>query len=77
MERNYIQLVFFILFLAYTGSKPKAIVESETKNIRNTNEALKYKDIKFTLVRPDNETVFLLVIKVQIVFDKRRKYRKK
>ncbi|KAI4097220.1 MAG: hypothetical protein LQ348_005594 [Seirophora lacunosa] len=39
-ERDRVQLAFFILLLAYTGSRPGAIVESDIKGIRRTNEAL-------------------------------------
>ncbi|KAL9050325.1 MAG: hypothetical protein Q9206_005133 [Seirophora lacunosa] len=74
-ERDRVQLAFFILLLAYTGSRPGAIVESDIKGIRRTNEALKYKDIKLTLVRPRDGAAPLLVIKVRIILDKGRRHR--
>ena len=74
-ERDRVQLAFFILLLAYTGSRPGAIVESDIKGIRKTNEALKYRDINLTLVRPRDGAPALLVMTVRIVLDKRRRRR--
>ncbi|KAL8724132.1 MAG: hypothetical protein Q9166_008119 [cf. Caloplaca sp. 2 TL-2023] len=74
-ERDRIHLAFFILLLAYTGSRPGAIVESDIRGIRGTNEALKYKDINLTLVRPSDGSAPLLVMKVRIVPDKGRRHR--
>ncbi|KAI4173581.1 MAG: hypothetical protein LQ346_008404, partial [Caloplaca aetnensis] len=74
-ERDRVQLAFFILLLAYTGSRPGAIGESDTKGIRLSNEALKYKDINLTLVRPKDGAPALLVMKVRIVLDKGRRHR--
>ncbi|KAL8673854.1 MAG: hypothetical protein Q9168_001719 [Polycauliona sp. 1 TL-2023] len=73
--RDRVQLAFYILLLAYTGSRPGAIVESAVSGIRGTNEALKYKDINLTLVRPNDGGAPLLVMKVRIVLDKGKRHR--
>lgn len=45
-------------------------MQSDIKGIRRTNEALKYRDINLTLVRPRDGAAPLLVMKVRIVLDK-------
>ncbi|KAL8641816.1 MAG: hypothetical protein Q9228_001434 [Teloschistes exilis] len=74
-ERDRIQLALFILLLAYTGQRPGAIVESDAKGNRNTNEALKYKDIKLKLVRGKGGEAPLLVMTVDICLDKGKRGR--
>ena len=49
-ERYRIQLCLFIQLLAYTASRPGAIIESDA--YRNSNMALKYKDFKLWFLRP-------------------------
>ncbi|KAL9583651.1 MAG: hypothetical protein Q9203_004996 [Teloschistes exilis] len=69
-ERDRVQLALFILLLAYTGQRPGAIVESDSVGNRNSNQALKYRDIKLKLVRGGNGEASLLVMTVNIRLDK-------
>ena len=73
-ERERIQLATVLLFLAYTGARPGAIVESNTEGIRNSNEALLYRDVKLRLLQPPNH-VPLLVLEVTIRLDKGKRKR--
>ncbi len=73
-ERDRVQLAAILLFLAYTGARPGAIVESDCKGIRRTNAALRYRDVKLMLLRPpDGEP--LLMMKVTILLDKGKRKR--
>ncbi|KAL9578821.1 MAG: hypothetical protein Q9203_006953, partial [Teloschistes exilis] len=74
-DRDRLQLALYVLFLAYTGARPGAILESNCKGIRGTNEALKYKDIQLKLVRPAGGAAPLLAMKLRIVLDKGRRNR--
>ncbi|KAL8903798.1 MAG: hypothetical protein Q9207_003690 [Kuettlingeria erythrocarpa] len=74
LERDRVQLALFILLLAYTGARPGAIVESDVAGIRQSNEALKYRDIQLKLVRPSGAAP-LLIMKVRITLDKGRRHR--
>ena len=63
------QLAAVLLFLAYTGSRPGAIVESGCAGIRGTNAALLYRDVKLRLLQPPGEES-LLILEVTIRLDK-------
>ena len=73
-ERERVQLATVLLFLAYTGARPGAIVESGCGGIRGTNEALLYGDVKLRLLQPHNH-VPLLVLEVTIRLDKGKRKR--
>ncbi|KAL8635049.1 MAG: hypothetical protein Q9228_007422 [Teloschistes exilis] len=75
LNLRYGELALYVLFLAYTGARPGAILESNCKGIRGTNEALKYKDIQLKLIRPAGGAAPLLVMKLRIVLDKGRRKR--
>ena len=68
------QLATVLLFLAYTGARPGAIVESGCGGIRGTNEALLYGDVKLRLLQPHNH-VPLLVLEVTIQLNKGKRKR--
>ena len=68
-ERERVQLVAVLLFLAYTGTKPGTIVESNCKSIRGSNEAMLYRDLKLKLLQPPS-SISLLVLKLTIRLDK-------
>ena len=74
LERERVQLAAVLLFLAYTGSRPGAIVESGCAGIKNTNAALLYRDIKLRLLRPQGEES-LLILEVTIRLDKGKRKR--
>ena len=74
LEWERVQLVAVLLFSAYTGSRPGAIVESGCAGIRGTNAALLYKDIKLRLLRPPGEEP-LLILEVTIRLDKGKRKR--
>ena len=68
------QLAIVLLFLAYTGARPGAIVESGCGGIRGTNEALLYGDVKLRLLQPQDH-VPLLVLEVTVRLDKGKRNR--
>jgi len=69
LERDRIQLAAVLLLLAYTGSRPGAIVESSSQGIAGTNAALCYGDLVLKLLKP-KEGPSLLILKVRIRLDK-------
>ena len=73
-ERERVQLATVLLFLAYTGAKPGAIVESSAGGIRGSNEALLYRDVKLRLLQPSGNAP-LLVLEVTIRLDKGKRKR--
>lgn len=75
IERQRVQLSFALLLFAYTGCRPGAIVISGCAGIRETNEALLYKDIKLKLLRPPNGEAPLLVMEITIRLDKGKRKR--
>ena len=48
-------------------------MESDSLGLRNTNEALKYKDIELKLIRPGDGAAPVLVMTVRIELDKGRR----
>ena len=74
LERERVQLAAVLLFLAYTGSRPGAIIESGCAGIRGTNAALLYRDVKLRLLRPPGEEP-LLILEVTIRLDKGKRKR--
>ena len=73
-ERERVQLATVLLFLAYTGARPGAIVESSSGGIRGSNEAMLYKDLKLKLLQPPEDAA-LLVLEVTIRLDKGKRKR--
>jgi hypothetical protein len=73
-ERERVQLPAVLLFLAYTGARPGAIVESGSAGIRHTNAALLYKDCKLKLLRPAGEAP-LLLLELNVLLDKGKRKR--
>ena len=73
-ERERVQLATVLLFLAYTGARPGAVVESSSAGIAGTNAALLYKDVKLRLLRPPHEAP-LLILEVTIRLDKGKRKR--
>jgi hypothetical protein len=69
LERERIQLAVVLLLLAYTGSRPGAIMESSSRGIAGTNAALCYGDLVLKLLQP-KEGPSLLVLEVRIRLDK-------
>lgn len=55
------QLAKILLFLAYTGTRPGAIVESGCGGVKGSDEALPYRDLRLKLLQPP-EGVSLLVL---------------
>jgi len=69
LKRDRIQLAAVLLLLAYTESRPGAIVESSSQGIADTNAALCYEDLVLKLLKP-KEGPSLLILKVRIRLDK-------
>lgn len=69
LERDRVQLAAVLLLLAYTGSRPGAIVESSSRGIAGTNAALCYGDLVLKLLQPKSGPL-LLVLEVRILLDK-------
>ena len=69
IERERVQVAAVLLFLAFAGARPGAIVESGTRGIRGSNEALLYRDVKLRLLQP-LRGVPLLFLEVTIRLDK-------
>ncbi len=74
LERERIQLAAVLLLLAYTGSRPGAIVESSSPGIAGTNAALCYGDLVLKLLQP-KQGPSLLVLEVRIRLDKGKRMR--
>ena len=60
-ERERVQLVTVMLWLAFTGARPGGIVESGCDGIRGTNEAVRYKDVKLMVVHPKDSGASLAI----------------
>ena len=73
-ERERVQLATILLFLAYTGARPGAIVESTSGGIKGSNESLLYKDLKLKLLQPLGSAP-LLVLEITIRLDKGKRKR--
>lgn len=73
-ERERVQLATVLLFLAYTGARPGAIVESGCGGIKGSNEALLYRDLRLKLLQPPGG-VSLLVLEITIRLDKGKRKR--
>ena len=72
LERERLQMPTVLLFLAYTGARPGAIVESTS--YRKTGQALLYRDLKLKLLQPGNGSS-LLVLEITIRLDKGKRKR--
>ena len=70
LERKGVQLPTILLFLAYTGARPGVIVESAADGIRDSDEALLYRDLKLKLLQTTDGTLSLLLLEVTIRLDK-------
>ena len=68
-ERERVQLSAFLLLLAYTGSRPGAIIESGS---RPGNIALRWRDVEIWLWRQDDRphVPFVIVLKITFAFRK-------
>ena len=74
IERERVQLAAILLFLAYTGARPGAIVESGTAGIRGSGEAMLYRDLKLKLLQPSDGCP-LLLLELTIRLDKGKRKR--
>ena len=61
LDRDRVQLATLVLFLAYLGCRPGAIVESGCTGIRGTNEALLYKHVKLGMLQAPGHKPFLIL----------------
>ena len=61
LERDRVQLATVFLFLAYTGCRPGAIVESGCTGIRGTNKALLYGYVKLGMIQIPGQKCFLIL----------------
>ena len=76
LERNRVQLAAVLLIIAFTGSRPGAVVESGTAGLRGSNEALRYRDIKIMVLQADkDQEEALLIVEVTFMFIKGRRHR--
>ena len=71
LEINRVQHAALILTLAYTGSRPGAVVESACSGIRGTNDALLYRDLDLRLVKSGDVTFLTLRITLRLLKGKR------
>ncbi len=62
-ERSRIQLVFCMLLMAYTGSRPGSIVEPEYRS--GSNDGLLYGDVALELHRHDQGVWFNLLVTIR------------
>jgi len=68
-ERQRVQLALLLLMIAYTASRPGALVESGC--LRGSNEVLYYKDIRLLVIENPKEPGHnLLVMEVTLLFMK-------
>ena len=74
IERERVQLAAILLFLAYTGARLGAIVESNASGIRGSGEAMLYGDLKLVLLKPPTGLP-LLLLEVRIRLDKGKRKR--
>jgi hypothetical protein len=74
LERDRVQLAAVLLFLAYTGARPGAVVESSSQGIRGTNAALCYGHMTLKLLQPEDGPS-LLVLEVTVLLDKGKRNR--
>ena len=74
IERERVQLVTVLLFLAYTGARPGSILESGTTGIRGSGQAMLYRDLKLKLLQPSDGSS-LLVLEVTIRLEKGKRTR--
>ena len=73
-ERYRIQIALLILLIAYTTSRPGALVESSS--YRNSNQALLYKHVCLVLIRnPDDNEEHILVLELESTLMKGRRNR--
>ena len=70
------QLATILLIIAYTSSRPGAIIESSCAGIRNSNEALPYKDVKVKVLQPEDRSLSsFLIVEITLLFMKGRRGR--
>ena len=68
---NCVQLAAVLLIIAFTSTRPRAIIESDCDSIQGTNEALSYKDVKVKVLQPDNCSIELfLIVEITLLFMK-------
>ncbi|ESZ91826.1 hypothetical protein SBOR_7778 [Sclerotinia borealis F-4128] len=71
-ERTRIQLAFMIMLLAYTASRPSAIVESNAYHL--TGQAMLYKDLKFSLQKDKDGDRPQMSLEVTFNFRKNKRF---
>ena len=71
------QLATVMLWLAFTGAQPEAVIESSSDGLRRSNESIRYRDIIVRMIRGENAFQTLLVIEVILQFDKNTRRRNK
>ena len=75
-ERNRVQLATVLLIIAFTSTRPGAIIKSGCDGIRGTNEALPYKDIKIKVLQPNDRSIkSFLIVEITLLFMKGRRHR--
>ncbi|KAK6495730.1 hypothetical protein TWF481_002777 [Arthrobotrys musiformis] len=61
-ERYRIQLPLILMIMAFTASRPGALVESNCR--RGTNESLKYKDVSLQILPCDDERKIIIIMEL-------------
>jgi len=76
-ERERVQFSLFLLLCAYTSSRPGALVESSADGIRGSGDALRYRDVKLTLIRnPVAGEKDVLVLEITLLLMKGKRHMK-
>jgi len=76
-ERERVQFSLFLLLCAYTSSRPGALVESSADGIRGSGDALRYRDVKLTLIRnPVAGGKDVLILEVTLLLMKGKRHMK-
>jgi len=76
-ERERIQFSLFLLLCAYTSSRSGALIKSSADGIRDSGDALRYKDVKLTLIRnPMAGGKDVLILEVTLLLMKRKRHMK-
>ncbi|KAJ6258013.1 hypothetical protein Dda_6925 [Drechslerella dactyloides] len=61
-ERYRVQLALLMMLMAFTASRPGALIESHCR--RGSNESLKYKDVALRLIRCEEDSNFIIVMEI-------------
>ncbi len=77
-ERKRVQFSLFLLLCIYTSSRSSVLIESSADDIKDSDDALHYRDIKLILIRNSmTERKNVLILKIILLLMKEKRHMKK